>query len=184
MKNTFCYIQGVVLSEDMKASDSNKNCNGCSYISFCQRDIGIVENSDQVKKMKRSRKKKESSSQGDQLSLFGDEDVIGFADVVNESSEDVNENVFDKSIEGFELNLDDADFGLGNYVTDDELLEARTAKIGEDIIVAYDGWIVEREEDVMYVTDGKYGIDLSDELPYFTVDELASLGRFRSKYWN
>lgn len=176
MKNTFCYIQGVVLSEDMKASDSNKNCKGCTYIEFCKRDMGVV---DGKKSSRKSRTSKKSSTvdKVDQLSLF--DDVEEFIDV----NVDVDVTKVTDKFTDLELTLGDVDFGLSDYVTGMSYVESGN-RLNEDVIVEYDGWIVERDEEIMYVTDGKYGIDLSDELPYFTGDELASLGRFRSKYWN
>lgn len=176
MKNTFCYIQGVVLSEDMKASDSNKNCNGCSYIEFCKRDMGVVDGKKSSRKS-RARKKSSTVAKVDQLSLF--DDVEEFLDV----NVDVDVTKVSDTFVDLELTLGEVDFGLSDYVTEMDYVDSGT-RIKKDVIVDYDGWIVEREDEVTYVTDGKYGIDLSDELPYFTGDELASLGRFRSKYWN
>lgn len=177
MKNTFCYMQGVVLSEDMKASDSNKNCNGCTYIEFCKRDMGVVDGKKSSRKS-RTRKKSSTVAKVDQLTLF--DDVEEFIDV----NVDVAVTTVTEQYTDFELTLGDVDFGLSDYITEDDLLEARTNFVGVDVIVEYDGWIVDIEDEDTYVTDGNYGIDLSDELPYFTGDELASLGRFRSKYWN
>lgn len=176
MKNTFCYIQGVVLSEDMKASDSNKNCNGCTYIEFCKRDMGVVEGKKSSRKSRTS-KKSSTVSKVDQLSLF--DDVEEFIDV----KVDVVVTKVTDQYTDLELTLGDVDFGLSDYVTEMGYVDSGN-RLKKDVIVEYDDWIVEREEEIMYVTDGKYGIDLSDELPYFTGDELASLGRFRSKYWN
>lgn len=41
VKNLFCYVKEIDLLEDMKATDLNTDCIGCSYFSVCEKDMNI-----------------------------------------------------------------------------------------------------------------------------------------------
>lgn len=175
MNNTFCYSKGIHLDEGKKASVDNVDCSGCSYIEFCKRDL--IGDIDSLSKRKKRTRKVKSREDENQLSLF---DIVEDDVVV----EDVRLPREDEEIVSIDFGLADLDFGITDYARETESLTSGYGKPKRDV-VAYDGWIT--DEDVVGVSgrnDGKYGIDLSDELPYFTVEELASLGRFRSRYWN
>ena len=181
MKNTFCYSKGIHLDVDKKASADHVDCIGCSYIEFCKRDL-IEDSGSSGKRKKRTRKVK-SREDENQLSLFDIvEDDIVEDDVVIEDVSVVRE---DKNHLSIDLGLSDLDFGITDYVRETDHLTSGYGTTKRDVVVDYDGWITDEDVDkVSRRTDGKYGIDLSEELPYFTVEELSSLGRFRSKYWN
>ena len=197
-KNLCCYVLEKDIAIEEKASLTNEMCNGCRFLMVCQGDLSVSESGRKKRGSKSTKKKLVVDSVSEQVtfdSLF-DEAVEVVVDESVNVSEELNVmgdrmDTLDTSDVDELFNLNDVDVGF------DDIDDFSIAKVSNKVNVSsmYDVEMPKLDKLVVDETDwlasdakidsvSYYGIDLSDEAPYFTESELVSLGRFANSVWS